>query len=89
MRTGHVVPTQTVMEKCERKEQFSGDVAKALWRYLRHDWGDVAEAERAANERALNHQARLAARYKTCGETILIFTDETRRITTIMLESEK
>lgn len=50
-----------------------------------HDWGDVTEQERIANEAALG----LFARYKTCGETILIISDESRLTTAIMLESER
>lgn len=89
MRTGHVIPSSELLERCSRDNRFSDQVAKALWRYLMHDWGDVTEEERNVNERALRHRMGLFARYEIDGETIVITTDECRLTTAIMLESER
>lgn len=89
MRTGHFIPSPAVLDHCRQSKKFAEQAAKAFWRYLLHDWGDITEVEKTANEWALRHGIPIVARYKTCDETIVITTDERRLTTEIALESEQ
>lgn len=65
------------------------DVAGALARHARGDWGDLDPADKAANERALESEGRLVSRYRASNETpFYIITEWDRSLTTVLLPSE-
>lgn len=62
---------------------------KALCRHLFGDWGDVCEADKAANDWSLLHGERLVSSYQTGdGVQFYIITEADRSITTVLLPSE-
>ncbi len=60
-----------------------------LWRHVRGDWGEIAEADRGLNEAALEDGARILSVYKIAeDETIWIITEWDRSATTLLLPEE-
>ena len=65
------------------------EVAKALMRHQKGDWGDLEECDIQANDDALVHGARLFSAYHSArGEKFWIITEADRSSTTILLPSE-
>ena len=66
-----------------------GELLSALRRHLSGDWGDVSEADRAQNDRALAEGERLFSAYRSSGEIkFWIITEADRSATTILLPEE-
>ncbi len=81
---GRLAATPAVLEKIPRPELMA-----ALKRHMRRDWGDVSEADRKANDLALNTGERLLSSYKSgSGTKFWIITEGNRSYTTILLRSE-
>jgi hypothetical protein len=65
------------------------DIAVALQRHVRGDWGDVCEADRAENERSLQIGQRLfSVYYDRNGAKFWIITEADRRSTTVLLPED-
>ena len=65
------------------------DVAKALGRHARRDWGDVDEHDRLENERSLRNECRLLSVYHTATKVkFWIITEADRATTTLLLPDE-
>ena len=65
------------------------DIAVALDRHRRGDWGDVGKQDWQANERALKHGERLLSVYRTAsGTKFWIITEWDRSITTVLLPED-
>lgn len=61
----------------------------ALWRHLSGDWGDVCDADKAANNRALRDGDRLLSVYHAPdGVKFWIITEADRSATTVLLPDE-
>jgi hypothetical protein len=58
-------------------------------RHARGDWGELCEADRKANERALQGGSRIFSTYHTSrGDKLWVITEADRRATTILLPEE-
>lgn len=65
------------------------DVYDALGRHRRGDWGDVCEADRAANDEALHSGGRLLSVYHGANDTkFWIITEADRSATTVLLPGD-
>ena len=65
------------------------DVLSALSRHNAHDWGDVCEEDRQANDRALAHGGRLFSVYHDrAGVKFWIITEADRSLTTVLLPED-
>ena len=65
------------------------DIAGALYRHQRGDWGDVAKPAGQATERALKHGERLLSVYRTAdGTKFWIITEWDRSATTVLLPED-
>lgn len=65
------------------------EMMQALRRHARGDWGDLDDEDRAANEVALQHGARLLSAYHTkAGAKFWIITEADRSATTVLLPQE-
>lgn len=65
------------------------EIMQALRRHARGDWGDLDDEDRAANEAALKHGARLLSAYHTkAGTKFWIITEADRSATTVLLPEE-
>jgi hypothetical protein len=88
---GQVVCTPGVLETFDRT-----DLILSLSRHLRGDWGDIAEADKIANDDVLLSGGRLFSAYwinNTAafwikGEKLWIITEADRSATTLLLPSE-
>jgi hypothetical protein len=70
-------------------KDLSLDPAFLLARHSTGDWGDLEEADKQANEAALQAGDRILSAYKlTGGHKLWIITEADRRATTILLPSE-
>jgi hypothetical protein len=65
------------------------EIAAALDRHRAGDWGDVSNADRAANDASLSGGRRLMSAYRTeAGVTFWVITEADRSATTILLPDE-
>ncbi len=65
------------------------DIAVALDRHLKCDWGDVCEADKHYNNEALRDGDRLLSAYHTSeGQKFWIITEADRSATTVLLPDE-
>ena len=81
---GQVVVTRTALATLPTQ-----DMAAALDRHRRGDWGDVGREDWQANERALKHGERLLSVYRTVdGTKFWIISEHDRSLTTILLPED-
>ena len=81
---GKIVMTQGLAAEVAESEYLA-----ALRRHESGDWGDVCADDRAQNQWAVTHQARVMSVYKTAsGTTFWIITEADRSIMTLLLPSE-
>lgn len=67
----------------------SVDIAEAVSRHRRGDWGDLSKPDKQANNDALKNGTRLLSTYKARNGTVFwIITEADRSATTIMLPKE-
>lgn len=65
------------------------EMAQALRRHARSDWGDLDDEDRRANDRALQEGTRLLSAYhSTHGTKFWIITEGDRSVTTVLLPDE-
>lgn len=65
------------------------DVAGALRRHERGDWGELGETDWMSNERALRSGERLVSVYRARGGTKFpVITEHDRSLTTVLLPEE-
>jgi hypothetical protein len=62
--------------------------AHLLERHSRGDWGDLAEADRVANEQALAAGSFVLSAYRVGTQRVWVVTEPDQGTTTIMLPSE-
>ena len=81
---GQVVATSTALAALPTQ-----DVAAALDRHRRGDWGEVGREDWQANERALERGERLLSAYQaTDGTRFWIITEWDRSLTTVLLPED-
>ena len=81
---GQVVATSTALATLPAQ-----DMAAALDRHRRGDWGDVGREDWQANERALKHGERLLSAYRTAaGTRFWVVTEWDRSLTTVLLPED-
>lgn len=81
---GAVYATAGVLEKVSPL-----DLASAMRRHIRGDWGELDDEDKRANDEALKHGARLLSKYTTKrGVTFWVITEAGRSKTTALLPSE-
>jgi hypothetical protein len=65
------------------------EMMQGLRRHARGDWGELDDEDRAANDVALKHGARLLSAYRTkAGTKFWIITEADRSATTVLLPEE-
>jgi hypothetical protein len=66
------------------------DVANAIWRHVRGDWGDLDAHDTAVNEAALVNEGRLLSSYLLpgTGNQVWVITEADRSVTTVLYPSE-
>lgn len=81
---GNVFATRRVASDIAAEE-----VARAMQRHVRGDWGLVCEQDRLANEFALDKYLRLLSVYEDSkGKRFWIITEADRSMTTVLLPEE-
>ena len=88
---GEVVVTAAVNEKMEESENFRNFVYMSLGRYMKRDWGEMDDEDKAANDDAvLSGEDRIFASYKRSGsdERIWIITEWDHSVTTILFPED-
>ena len=65
------------------------EIARALYRHGRGDWGDVGDSDWASNERSLKEGLRLLSVYHDRkGVTFWVITESDRSLTTVLLPDD-
>lgn len=83
----NLVMTSGINEAILNKE-FHHEVLECLIRYMLHDWGDLCEEDKQANDDAFIHDERILAKYSTSQGDIYIITEWDRSATTILFTEE-
>ena len=80
---------QTVITRTALVTLPAQDIAAALDRHRRGDWGEVDRDDWRANERALKQDERLLSVYRTTdGTKFYIITEWDRSLTTVLLPED-
>jgi len=82
---GQMVATIGVLELMRLK---GFDLQGLMLRHIESDWGDVTEATRRENERALSEGGRLMSVYDVEGQRVFVVTDADRTLTKAMLSED-
>ncbi|MBQ9348773.1 MAG: hypothetical protein IJT94_15790 [Oscillibacter sp.] len=83
-QSGQVVATRTAAEKISPLV-----IMLALAKHLNGDWGDLCEADKTANDRALRDGDRLLSAYHAPdGTKFWIITEADRSCTTVLLPDD-
>lgn len=69
-------------------EYHAADLLACLARHAQGDWGDLCDAGKAANDRALVEGTRLLSAYNTPRGRLWIITEADRSVTTALLPDE-
>ena len=88
MEYGRILATRGVANEMEKSPEFAHEVAVALNRYQRKDWGELCQEDKELNDRAIENNDRILAAYKVGNETIWIITEWDRSATTILFPNE-
>ena len=80
---------QTVVTRTALAVRSALDIAGALYRHQRGDWGEVGKEDWRANGRALKHSERLLSMYRTAGGTkFWVISEWDRSLTTVLLPED-
>ena len=82
---------QTVATPCALTllDHAGVNASALLARHQRGDFGEIDEADRVANVRAIRHHARILSAYVLgCGIRIWLITEADRSVTTLLLPEE-
>ena len=83
---GQVVATPGALSALEKAEQLP---AEFLDRHVNDDWGEVPDADKQENERAVEQGFRILSAYTTsAGDKIWILTEADRSATILMVPEE-
>ncbi len=86
---GHLVQTRGIATACKNDKPFSVEINKAFRKYVKGDWGDICEEDKAMNDSAVkNEDDRIFASYSTCKGDVFIITEWDRSYTTILFANE-
>lgn len=67
----------------------ASDIKRGLWLHSQGEWGDVSEADQAANDQALIDGTRLLSAYQAeTGTRFWVITEADRSSTTVLLPDE-
>lgn len=85
---GELTTTRAIHSDIKDNPQFEKEIDAALLSYQNCDWGDLEQADKEANTRALDSNLRILAAYKTSNGKVYIITEWDRSYTTIMYARE-
>lgn len=87
---GRLVMTRAIADKMQTDESFSQFVQQSIDRYVKCDWGSMADEDKAMNDEAVeNGEIRIHAAYvNKAGVKIWIITEWDRSVTTILFPSD-
>lgn len=84
-KLGSVIATPGALQFCETHKV---NPLLLLGRHIAGDWGDLSEADVAANVQAIEHDLRIFSSYK-CGQgKVWVITEADRSSTCILLPDE-
>jgi hypothetical protein len=85
-RSGHIVATHGALDLLQHDDKLA---ALLLARHMSGDSGDTCDEDKAINEDAIQHGARVMSVYKLVGGRVLwIMTEADRSATTFLLPEE-
>ncbi len=84
-RLGMIVATRGVLRHLEH---HGVQADPYLRRHVRGEWGDVPPEDALANERAVEHGARILSSYEVAGQRVWIITEADRSVTTLLFPAE-
>jgi hypothetical protein len=83
-RLGHIVTTPNALA-----ELTEHDILIGIQRHQAGDWGDLGNADKAANARALENRTRICSAYHAAdGTKFMLVTEADRSKTTVFLSGE-
>jgi len=82
---GKVVATPAALQFCK---QHKINPLALLGRHIGGDWGDLSEADVAANVHAIQHDLRLFSSYAVGGGKVWVITEADRSSTCLLLPED-
>ena len=86
--TGGLYQTRAIAETIKEHPKLFEEIIAAYNSYITGSWGTLGEADKQANEEAIENGGRILARYKTSQGDIYIITEADRSGTTILFCDE-
>jgi len=89
-KLGRIVITNGIGERMNAETAFAFFIRTCLEKYMRCDWGNTCDEDKAANDHAVKCGERILAVYNYQGsdDQIWIITEWDRSVTTILFSSE-
>ena len=89
MKTGKWVMTAGINNDIADSTKFAKEITSFMKRYLKCDWGDMCEEDKAMNDDALKTgEDRIFAAYESSKGKVYIITEWDRSYTTVLYASE-
>lgn len=86
---GQTVVTRGINDRIAEDAKFAKFITESFARYIRCDWGELCEEDKAMNDSAVkNNDDRIVAKYSFNDEDIYIITEWDRSVTTILFTYE-
>lgn len=86
---GQIVVTRGIHNRIADDAKFAKFITESFTRYIRCDWGELCEEDRAMNNLAVkNNDDRILAKYSFNDKDIYIITEWDRSVTTILFTDE-
>ena len=92
---GRTIVTARIWYAMEIVKGFSEFVEASMLRYVRNDWGDLCDEDKALDDESVNNEGRLLAAYNLPNdlkfdgeEKIWIVTECDRSVTTVLFPSD-
>ena len=86
--TGEIYQTKGIAASIEANPNLYGEIIAAYKDYIGGQWGILGEADKQANEEAIENGGRILARYATSQGDIYIITEADRSVTTVLFCNE-
>ena len=85
---GHLVITSAAAEWLEERAGRADAVNSCIGRHSEGDWGEVSDADAAANNAAISDGERLLSSYEVDGRGLWVITEADRSVTTVLFPED-
>jgi len=88
MKIGNLYMTRNINDKMANDSAFAKFILNAILKYKNQDWGDTCLEDKKLNNKAVNTDNQIVAKYKYKNNSIFIITEWNKEYTTILFCDE-